>query len=184
MKIRISPVTLGAMGHVEVVGIIHGDVLFPAPKGLANVQTGLGDHDPIQVIISPLQSLAQAVAAEGTKHAAINMRLNQTGRFMPSQNPDRENVRGVKYLRWRVSAKVPHHFPTSPFLPRPGIIMPLIDPIFEFLIQFLTSSGDPDRYKPKNFLMAICVIPAKAGIQPVQNLLFNNLLVLKRFIQR
>ena len=127
------------MGHVEVIGIIHGDVLFPAPKGLANVQTGLGDHDPVQVIISPLQSLAQTVAAEGTKHAAINMRLNQTGRFMPPQNSYRENVRSVKYLRWCVGAKVPHHFPTSPFLPLPGIFMSLIDPILKFLIQFLTS---------------------------------------------
>jgi hypothetical protein len=130
------------MGHVEVIGIIYWDVLFPAPKSLANVQTGLGDHDPVQIIIFPLQSLAQTIAAKGTKHAAINMGLNQTGSFMPSQNPDRKNVPSVEYLRWYIGAKVTDYLPSSPFLPLPGIIVSFIYPILKFLIQFLASFDD------------------------------------------
>jgi hypothetical protein len=71
------------VGHIKIIGVIYWDVFFPAPKSLANVQTGLSDHDPVQVIIFPLQSLTQAITAKGAKHAAINMRLNQTGRLVP-----------------------------------------------------------------------------------------------------
>lgn len=139
MKILISTFALRAVRHIEVIGVIHGDVFFPAPKSLANVQTGLGDHDPIQIIIAPLQSLAQAITTEGAKHAAINMGLHQTGGFMPSQNPDGKHVRSVEYLRGCIGAEVTDDFPSRPFLPLPRIIMSLIDPILKSLIQFLTS---------------------------------------------
>jgi hypothetical protein len=61
---------------------------------------------------------------------------------MSTQNPDWENARSVEYLHGYIGAKVTDHFPASPFLPLPRIIMSLIDPILEFLIQFLASLDD------------------------------------------
>jgi hypothetical protein len=134
------------VGHIKVIRIIHWNMLFPAPEGLTNVQTGLSDHDSVQIIVFSLQSLAQAITAEGAKHATVNMGLNQTGGFVPSQNPDRKNVRSVEYLHWYIGAKVPDDLPPGPFLPFSGIIVSFIDPILKSLIQFATSLQDLDAY--------------------------------------
>jgi hypothetical protein len=126
--------------HVDVTGIIHRNVFFPAPKCLTDVQTGLGNHDTVKVIIFPLKSLAQTIPAKRAKHAAVDVRFDQAGRLVLPQNPHRQYIRSVEYLQRHISAEVAGDLPTGPLLPLPGIVMPLIHPFLEIQWHFFSTS--------------------------------------------
>jgi hypothetical protein len=119
------------MGHIKIKGIVNGNVPFPTPKSLTDMKAGLSYRDTIKIIILAFQSLSQTITAERAKHAGINMRLDQTGRLVPPKNPHRENISGVEYLQWHISAEVTNHLPTSSFFPLLSIIMSSIHTFFK-----------------------------------------------------
>jgi len=118
------------------MGIINGNVFFPTPECLTYMQTRLRYTDAVQVIVFSFQPLTQTITTERAKHTAIDIRFNQTGRFMASQNPDRENVRGVTYLYWHISAEITQYLSTSSLFPVTYIIVFIFHPFFKLFIHF------------------------------------------------
>ena len=104
----------------------------PRCEGLAQMKTGLTDHNPITVVIPRLKSLGQHITAERTIHAK-DVSLRHTLRFMASQDADGENIRGINKFLWYICTKIAEHLPIRVLLfPFFGLLVPVVIDVLEF----------------------------------------------------
>jgi hypothetical protein len=92
------------VGHRKIVTPSRVLMDIPARVRLTEVETGLADGNPIQVVVPPFESLGQDIPRVRTKHAK-QMGLGHVLDLMRSENPDGQNVEGVKNLFWLVSTE-------------------------------------------------------------------------------
>ena len=79
---------LDMVRHGQIVVVVCGNVFLPTREGLADVQTGLGNHDSVEVVEAPFEPLCQTVTAKRTEHPE-NMRFCYILWLMTSQDTDR-----------------------------------------------------------------------------------------------
>ena len=131
--LRLGEARLYFVGHRQVVVPLHRrHVLAPGVEGLAILDAGLGQRDTIAVVVAAEQALSQRVAAEGAEHAE-DVRLGDVLRFVRAEHPHRQHVGRNQEFLGRVGAHGRHHLAARAGLPRLGVVVPLLVPLFELI---------------------------------------------------
>ena len=94
------------------------------------MKAGLGDHDPVKIVIPAFQPLGKDVPAEGTEHTE-DMGFSDILWFVTSQHPHREHVKGIEYLLRSVGAEAAYDLPASACFPLSRIVVAIIVPFLE-----------------------------------------------------
>lgn len=123
---------LHAVRHGQVVVVSDRDMEPPTRKRLPQVDAGLGNHDAVQVVVSSQKPLRQAVATERTEHPK-NVRLGYGLRLVAAQDANRQNPRRIHDLFGGIRTKVADDFSAGSLLPFFGIVMPMLEPVLEYL---------------------------------------------------
>jgi hypothetical protein len=116
----------------------HGQIMaptgilmnLPGRVGLPQMKTGLTDGNPVQIIISPFQSLGEDVPAKRAEHGK-KVRFCDILYFVGTKNPYWQDIKGVIDLLRRVSAEITDHFAAGPFFPVFLIFVTVFKPLLK-----------------------------------------------------